>query len=100
MLQSDAMSHMSENEFMGNLILLIVGGNDTTRNSMSAYAYGLSQFPEERAKLEAKHDPELAATAMHEIIRWQTPPAHMRPTATEDNNGRGSRREKRGKHGS
>ncbi len=84
MLQSDAMKEMSEQEFMGNLILLIVGGNDTTRNSMSAYAYGLSQFPEERAKLEANHDPELAVNAMHEIIRWQTPLAHMRRTATED----------------
>src|SRR3546814_4281417 len=78
MLQSDAMSHMSHEEFMGNLILLIVGGNDTTRNSMSAYAYGLHQFPEERAKLEANHDPDLAVTAMHEILRWQTPLAHMR----------------------
>jgi cytochrome P450 len=75
---------MSEYEFMGNLILLIIGGNDTTRNSMSAYAYGLHQFPEERAKLEANHDPELAVNAMHEIIRWQTPLAHMRRTATED----------------
>jgi cytochrome P450 len=84
MLQSDAMSHMSETEFMGNLILLIVGGNDTTRNSMSAYAYGLNQFPEERAKLEANHDPELAVNAMHEILRWQTPLAHMRRTALED----------------
>ena len=84
MLQSDAMKHMSEHEFMGNLILLIVGGNDTTRNSMSAYAYGLHCFPEERAKLEANHDPELAVNAMHEIIRWQTPLAHMRRTAMED----------------
>ena len=84
MLQSDAMKHMSENEFMGNLILLIVGGNDTTRNSMSAYAYGLHCFPEERAKLEANHDPDLAVNAMHEIIRWQTPLAHMRRTALED----------------
>ena len=84
MLQSDAMKHMSENEFMGNLILLIVGGNDTTRNSMSAYAYGLHCFPEERAKLEANHDPDLAVNAMHEILRWQTPLAHMRRTATED----------------
>ncbi len=84
MLQSDAMSHMSHEEFMGNLILLIVGGNDTTRNSMSAYAYGLHCFPEERAKLEANHDPDLAVNAMHEIIRWQTPLAHMRRTATED----------------
>src|SRR3546814_16555982 len=84
MLQSDAMSHMSHEEFMGNLILLIVGGNDTTRNSMSAYAYGLHSFPEERAKLEANHDPDLAINAMHEILRWQTPLAHMRRTATED----------------
>ncbi|WP_033074387.1 cytochrome P450 [Sphingopyxis sp. MWB1] len=84
MLQSDAMSHMSHEEFMGNLILLIVGGNDTTRNSMSAYAYGLHCFPEERAKLEANHDPDLAVNAMHEIIRWQTPLAHMRRTAMED----------------
>ena len=84
MLQSDAMKHMSEFEFMGNLILLIVGGNDTTRNSMSAYAYGLHKFPEQRAILEANHAPELAVNAMHEILRWQTPLAHMRRTATED----------------
>ncbi len=84
MLQSDAMKHMSEFEFMGNLILLIVGGNDTTRNSMSAYAYGLNQFPEQRAILENNHDHELAVNAMHEILRWQTPLAHMRRTATED----------------
>src|SRR3546814_12667869 len=51
---------------------------------MSAYAYGLHSFPEERAKLEANHDPDLAINAMHEILRWQTPLAHMRRTATED----------------
>ncbi len=84
MLQSDAMKHMSEGEFMGNLILLIVGGNDTTRNSMSAFAYGLDQFPDERAKLESNHSHDLAVNAMHEIIRWQTPLSHMRRTATED----------------
>jgi cytochrome P450 len=84
MLQSDATKHMSDNEFMGNLILLIVGGNDTTRNSMSAYAYGLHQFPEQRAILEQNHSPELAVNAMHEILRWQTPLAHMRRTALED----------------
>lgn len=82
MLQSDAMKHMSEFEFMGNLILLIVGGNDTTRNSMSAFAYGLHQFPEERAKLEQDHSHELAVNAMHELLRWQTPLAHMRRTCT------------------
>jgi cytochrome P450 len=84
MLQSDAMKHMSQEEFMGNLILLIVGGNDTTRNSMSAYAYGLDQFPDERTKLENNHSPELAVNAMHELLRWQTPLSHMRRTATED----------------
>ncbi len=84
MLQSDAMSHMSEGEFLGNLILLIIGGNDTTRNSMSAYAYGLEQFPDQRTRLEQDHSPELAINAMHEILRWQTPLAHMRRTATQD----------------
>jgi cytochrome P450 len=82
MIHSDAMREMDQYEFLGNLILLIVGGNDTTRNSMSAYAWGLAQFPEERAKLET--DPGLIPNAVQEIIRWQTPLAHMRRTATED----------------
>lgn len=82
MLRSEAMSHMSPEEFIGNLILLIVGGNDTTRNSMSAFAYGLSQFPEERAKLEA--DPSLIPNAVQELVRWQTPLSHMRRTVLED----------------
>jgi cytochrome P450 len=51
---------------------------------MSAYAYGLNQFPDQRAILEANHAPELAVNAMHEIIRWQTPLSHMRRTAMED----------------
>ncbi|WP_447726538.1 cytochrome P450 [Sphingomonas koreensis] len=82
MIHSDAMAEMDQMEFLGNLILLIVGGNDTTRNSMSAYAWAFEQFPEERAKLEA--NPELIANATQEIIRWQTPLAHMRRTATQD----------------
>jgi cytochrome P450 len=82
MIHSDAMAHMDQYEFIGNLILLIVGGNDTTRNSMTAMAYGLDKFPEARAKLEA--DPELIPNATQEIIRWQTPLAHMRRTATQD----------------
>ncbi len=81
MIHSDAMSRMDQMEFLGNLILLIVGGNDTTRNSMSAYAWGLEQFPDERAKLEANPEPD-PATPSQEIIRWQTPLAHMRRTAT------------------
>ena len=82
MIHSDAMAHMDQYEFIGNLILLIVGGNDTTRNSMSAMAYGLDTFPDERAKLEA--NPDLIVNATQEIVRWQTPLAHMRRTATQD----------------
>ena len=82
MIHSDAMGHMDDNEFLGNLILLIVGGNDTTRNSMSGLVYGLDKFPDERAKLEA--DPGLIANTVQEVIRWQTPLAHMRRTATQD----------------
>src|SRR3546814_19804857 len=84
MLQLDAMSHMSHEEFMGNLILLIVGGNVTTRNSLSAYAYGLHSFPEERAKLETNHDPALAINARPEIMSWQPPIAHIRRTRQEE----------------
>ncbi|ESZ86026.1 MAG: cytochrome P450 [Blastomonas sp. CACIA14H2] len=82
MIHSDAMSEMDEFEFMGNLILLIVGGNDTTRNSMSGLVYGLQQFPDQREKLE--QNPALIPNAVQEIIRWQTPLAHMRRTALED----------------
>ena len=82
MMHSDAMAEMDQMEFLGNLILLIVGGNDTTRNSMSALAYGLDKFPDQRSKLEG--DPSLIHNAVQEIIRWQTPLAHMRRTATQD----------------
>ncbi|MEE9432643.1 MAG: cytochrome P450 [Sphingorhabdus sp.] len=76
------MKDMDQMEYMGNLILLIVGGNDTTRNSMSAFAYGLNQFPKEREKLE--QNPDLIPNAVSELIRWQTPLAHMRRTAVQD----------------
>lgn len=82
MIHSDAMREMDEQEFMGNLILLIVGGNDTTRNTMSGVAYGLHKFPDQREKLE--QNPDLIPNAVQELIRWQTPLAHMRRTATED----------------
>lgn len=82
MIHSEAMANMDPQEFMGNLVLLIVGGNDTTRNTMSGLAYGLDQFPDQRSKLQQNE--ELIPNTVQEIIRWQTPLAHMRRTATED----------------
>ena len=82
MVHSEAMNHMSPQEFMGNLILLIVGGNDTTRNTMSGIIHGLDSFPEQRAIFES--DPSVIPNAVQECIRFQTPLAHMRRTATAD----------------
>jgi cytochrome P450 len=78
----EATKNMEPMEYLGNLILLIVGGNDTTRNSLTGGLYALSKNPEEFKKLRA--DPSLIPNMVSEIIRWQTPLAHMRRTAIED----------------
>jgi cytochrome P450 len=79
---SDRMNRMSIRERMGILTLFLVGGNDTTRNSMSGGLWGLSQFPDQMRKLRA--NPSLVTDTVPEIIRWQTPVIHMRRTALED----------------
>src|SRR6202162_4903068 len=77
-----ATRNMGPAEYMGNLILLIVGGNDTTRNSMTGGLLALHENPEEMAKLRA--NPALVESLVPEIIRWQTPLAYMRRTALVD----------------
>ena len=79
---SPATRNMPPEEFLGNILLLIVGGNDTTRNSMTGSVLALNRFPEEFEKLKANH--ALVETMVPEVIRWQTPLAHMRRTALQD----------------
>jgi cytochrome P450 len=82
MAHSDATRDMDPNNFLGNLILLIVGGNDTTRNTLSGSIYALSKHPDQYRKL--RENPELIDSFVPEVIRWQTPLAHMRRTALAD----------------
>jgi cytochrome P450 len=82
MAHSEATRHMTPDNLMGNLILLIVGGNDTTRNTMTASVLALNENPAEYQKL--RENPGLIETMVPEVIRWQTPLAHMRRTALVD----------------
>lgn len=74
--------NMQPMHYLGNLLLLIVGGNDTTRNSMSGSVYGMNKFPDQYQKLKA--NPGLIPKMVAELIRWQTPLAYMRRTANND----------------
>ncbi len=82
--QDAATADQPDSHFLGNLMLLIVGGNDTTRNTMSGSVNAFNQYPDQLEKLRAR--PELLDNAISEIVRWQTPLAHMRRTATVDTN--------------
>jgi len=82
MARSPAFQGMEPLEYLGNLILLIVGGNDTTRNSITGGVYAMNKFPEQLAKLKA--NPGLIPNMVSETIRWQTPLSHMRRLATQD----------------
>ncbi len=74
--------NMTLREKMGVLILFLVGGNDTTRNSMTGGLWGLAQFPDQFQKL--RENPDLVTNLIPEIVRWQTPVIHMRRTAMQD----------------
>ncbi|KYG97933.1 cytochrome P450 [Bradyrhizobium sp. DOA1] len=82
MAHGAATRDMDAKNFLGNLILLIVGGNDTTRNTMSGSLLALSQHPDQYRKL--RENPDLLDSFVPEVIRWQTPLAHMRRTALSD----------------
>jgi len=82
MAHSEATRNMDPKNFLGNLILLIVGGNDTTRNTMSGSIYALNKHPDQYRKL--RENPGLLDSCVPEVIRWQTPLAHMRRTALAD----------------
>jgi cytochrome P450 len=78
----EATRNMDPMEFMGNCVLLIVGGNDTTRNSISGGLWALNQHQDEYRKLQ--QNPGLIPTMVPEIIRYQTPISYMRRTALAD----------------
>jgi len=85
----EATRNMEPREYHGNVILLIVGGNDTTRNTITGSVLALNENPDQYAKL--RENPSLIPGMVSETIRWQTPLAHMRRTALSDFEFRGKK---------
>jgi cytochrome P450 len=82
MANDDATKGLAPLEYLGTLVLLIVGGNDTTRNSISGGVLALNENSKQYELL--RNDVSLIPNMVNEIIRWQTPLAYMRRTATRD----------------
>ena len=82
MAHAEATRHLSPTDYHSNVVLLIIGGNDTTRNTISGSVYALNHNPDQYDKLRA--NPALIPSMVSETIRWQTPLAHMARTATRD----------------
>ncbi|MCA6111196.1 cytochrome P450 [Bradyrhizobium cenepequi] len=82
MAHHDATRHMDHANLLGNIFLLILGGNDTTRNTMTGSVVAFHQYPDQYRKLQTQ--PELIDSMVPEVIRWQSPAAHMRRTALQD----------------
>jgi cytochrome P450 len=70
-------------EFASFFILLVVAGNETTRNAISHGMKALTDFPDERRKWLADFE-GVAPTAVEEIVSWATPVIHFRRTVTAD----------------
>jgi cytochrome P450 len=81
--------HSSMDQYFSNVTLLIIGGNDTTRNTISGSIYALNRYPEQNARLRA--NPALVPAMVSETIRWQTPLAHMARVANQDFEFKGKR---------
>ena len=74
---------LTSEEVASFFILLVVAGNETTRNAISHGMVALSRYPAEREKWWADYD-ALAPTAVEEIVRWASPVVYMRRTLTRD----------------